>query len=40
MAPERFATAVAAAVFAGGLIELVLQRLLPEKQTTGPPRGT
>lgn len=38
MGPERFATAVAIAVFAGGLIGLVLQRLLPEKHTTGPAR--
>ena len=38
MTPEGFATAVAAAVFAGGLIGLVLQRLLPEKHTTGPAR--
>ena len=38
MGPERFAAAVAVAVFAGGLIGLVLQRLLPEKHTTGPAR--
>jgi hypothetical protein len=38
MTPEEFATAVAAAVFGGGLIGLVLQRLLPEKHTTGPAR--
>ena len=38
MGPERFAAAVAIAIFAGGLIGLVLQRLLPEKHTTGPAR--
>ncbi|MGC2833918.1 MAG: hypothetical protein WA238_06985, partial [Methylocella sp.] len=38
MNPEKFAAAVAVAVFAGGLIGLVLQRMLPEKHTTGPSR--
>ena len=38
MSPEKYAAAVAAAVFAGGLIGLVLQRVLHEKHTTGPPR--
>jgi hypothetical protein len=38
MSPEQFAAVVAAAVFAGGLIGLVLQRLLPEKHTTGSAR--
>src|SRR5271165_6110272 len=38
MNPEKFAAAVAVAIFAGGLIGLVLQRSLPEKHTTGPAR--
>jgi len=36
--PEGFATAVAAAVFAGGMIGLVLKHVLPESHTTGPAR--
>ena len=35
MSPERFAIAVAATVFAGGAIGLLLQRILPERYTTG-----
>ena len=38
MSPEQFAAAVAAAVFGGGLIGLVMQRVLHEKHTTGPSR--
>ena len=38
MSPESFALAVGVAVFAGGLIGLVLQRALSEKHTTGPSR--
>jgi hypothetical protein len=38
MSPEKFAACVAAAVFAGGLLGLVLQRFLPEEHTTGPSR--
>lgn len=38
MTSEIFAFAVAVAVFAGGLVGLVLQRVLPEKHTTGPSR--
>jgi len=38
MNPEKFAAAVAVAVFAGGLIGLALQRTLPERHTTGPSR--
>jgi hypothetical protein len=38
MSPERFAFLVAAAVFSGGAVGLVLQRILPEKFTTGGPR--
>ena len=38
MTPEGFATAVAVAIFAGGLIGLLLQRFLPESHTTGPAR--
>ncbi|HTR14670.1 MAG TPA: hypothetical protein VMI72_15810 [Roseiarcus sp.] len=38
MSPETFALAVAVAVFAAGLLGLVLQRLLPEHHTTGPSR--
>jgi hypothetical protein len=36
MNPEKFAFAVAVAVFAGGSVGLTLQRFLPEKHTTGP----
>jgi hypothetical protein len=35
---EKFGCAVALAVFAGGAVGLILQRLLPEHFTTGPPR--
>jgi hypothetical protein len=38
MGPEKFALAVAVAVFAGGVIGLVLQRTLPESFTTSGPR--
>jgi hypothetical protein len=38
MSPEKFALAVAVAVFAAGVIGLVLQRILPEASTTGGPR--
>jgi hypothetical protein len=38
MSPEKFALAVAVVVFAGGLIGLVLQRMLSENHTTGPAR--
>ena len=38
MNPEKFAVAVAVAVFAAGLLGLVLQRTLPERHTTGPSR--
>ena len=38
MNPETFALLVGVGIFAGGLIGLVLQRLLPEKHTTGPSR--
>jgi hypothetical protein len=38
MSPERFAFGVAVAVFAGGSIGLILQRVLPESFTTGGPR--
>ena len=38
MSPEKFAFGVAVAVFAGGAIGLILQRLLPESFTTGGPR--
>ena len=38
MSPEKFALAVAVAVFAGGVIGLVLQRVLPDSSTTGGPR--
>jgi hypothetical protein len=37
-ATERFACAVALAVFVGGAAGLILQRLLPEEFTTGGPR--
>jgi hypothetical protein len=36
MSPEKLALAVAVAVFAGGAIGLLLQRILPESATTGP----
>src|SRR5271165_7147326 len=36
MNPEKFAAAVAVALFVGGLIGLALQHALPEKYTTGP----
>ena len=38
MSPDSFALVVGVAVFAGGLIGLVLQRALSEKHTTGPSR--
>ena len=38
MSPEKFALCVAIAVFAAGTVGLVLQRVLPEKFTTGGPR--
>ncbi len=38
MSPEKFAFGVAIAVFAGGSVGLTLQRLLPERFTTGGPR--
>jgi hypothetical protein len=38
MSPERFAVLVAVAVFASGTVGLVLQRILPEKFTTGGAR--
>src|SRR6516164_10199086 len=38
MSPEKLALPVAVAVFAGGVIGLVLQRILPESSTTGGPR--
>jgi hypothetical protein len=38
MSPERFAVAVGLAIFAGGVIGLILQRILPETSTTGGPR--
>src|SRR5271167_4178020 len=38
MSPEKFAFWVAVSVFAGGALGLVLQRVLPEKFTTGGPR--
>jgi hypothetical protein len=38
MSPEKFALAVAIAVFAGGIIGLLLQRILHESSTTGGPR--
>jgi hypothetical protein len=38
MNPEKIAFAIAVAVFAGGAIGLLLQRVLPEKYTTGPAR--
>jgi hypothetical protein len=38
MSPEKFALCVALAVFVGGAVGLFLQRILPEKFTTGGPR--
>src|SRR6516165_5234642 len=38
MSPESFAFAVAVVMFAGGLLGLVLQRVLPEHHTTGSSR--
>jgi hypothetical protein len=38
MNPEKLAFLIAVAVFAGGSIGLILQRVLPEKHTTGAPR--
>jgi len=38
MSPESFAVLVGLAVFAGGVIGLILQRLLPDEFTTGGPR--
>jgi Protein of unknown function (DUF4239) len=38
MSSDRFALAVAAVMFAGGLLGLVLQRALPERHTTGGSR--
>jgi hypothetical protein len=38
MSSDKFALAVAAAMFAAGLLGLVLQRLLPEHHTTGGSR--
>ncbi len=38
MSPERFAFLDGVAVFAGGAVGLILQRILPEKFTTGGPR--
>lgn len=38
MSPEKFAFAVAVAVFAGGALGLILQRVLPESFTTGGAR--
>ena len=37
-ATEKFACLIALAVFAGGAIGLILQRLLPDEFTTGGPR--
>src|SRR5271154_7176810 len=37
-AAEKFACAVALAVFAGGAVGLILERLLPDEFTTGGPR--
>jgi hypothetical protein len=36
--PEKIAFAIAVGLFACGTIGFVLQRMLPEKHTTGPPR--
>jgi hypothetical protein len=38
MSPERFAFLVGVVVFAAGAVGLILQRVLPEKFTTGGPR--
>jgi hypothetical protein len=38
MTAEKFALAVAAAIFASGVVGLFLQRVLPEEHTTGPSR--
>jgi len=38
MSSETIAVAIAAAIFAGGILGLVLQRVLPEKYTTGGSR--
>jgi len=38
MNPEKVAFAIAVAVFAGGSVGLILQRMLQEKYTTGPAR--
>ena len=38
MSPEKFALLVALAVFVGGGVGLFLQRILPERFTTGGPR--
>src|SRR5271166_2729766 len=38
MNPEKFALAVAVAVFAGGVLGLILQHVLHDKFTTGGPR--
>ncbi len=38
MNPEKFSFAIAIAVFVGGSIGLILQRVLPEKHTTGASR--
>ena len=38
MSPETIAFAITVAVFAGGSIGLILERLLPDKYTTGGPR--
>ena len=38
MSSEKFALGVAVAVFAGGLLGFILQRILPEQHTTGPSR--
>jgi hypothetical protein len=38
MSPEKFAFAVGLAVFVGGAVGLLLQRMLPEAFTTGGPR--
>jgi len=38
MSPDAFAAVVAAVIFVGGLVGLILQRLLPESFTTGSPR--
>jgi hypothetical protein len=38
MSPEKFAFGVGIAVFAGGALGLILQRVLPDASTTGGPR--